>query len=161
MNYAIPLLILAVTIVGFFSLARGRYADFGTLQTFLRVIAALPLLISGILLHFFRATTTASIIPPVFPAPLLLVFITGIFEISGAIGLFVPKFRRAAALSIAIMMVAIIPANVYAAGRTIDGLHMPGIIPRTAMQLVYIVLVLLAGYGIPGRTRLNRSAAKS
>jgi uncharacterized membrane protein len=97
----------------------------------------------------------------VFPAPLLLVFITGIFEIVGAIGLFVPKFRRAAALSIAIMMVAIIPANVYAAGRTVDGLHMPGIIPRTAMQLVYIVLVLLAGYGIPGRTRLNRSSAKS
>jgi uncharacterized membrane protein len=161
MNYAIPILLLALTIVGFFSLARGRYADFGTLQTVLRVIAALPLLISGILLHFFRATTTASIIPPVFPAPLLLVFITGIFEIVGAIGLFVPKFRRAAALCIAIMMVAIIPANVYAAGRTVDGLHMPGIIPRTAMQLVYIVLVLLAGYGIPGRTRLNRSSAKS
>jgi uncharacterized membrane protein len=153
MNYAIPILLLLFTIVAFFGIGRGHYADFGLLQTALRVVAALPLLVSGIFLHFIRASTTASIIPPIFPAPLFLVFITGIFEIAGAIGLFVPRLRRAAALCIATMMVAIIPANVYAAGRTIDGLHMPGIVPRTAMQFVYIVLVLLAGYGIPGRFR--------
>jgi uncharacterized membrane protein len=161
MNYAVPILLLTFTITAFFGIGRGRCADFGFFQIVIRVIAALPLLISGILLHFFRATSTASIIPPLFPAPLLLVFITGIFEIVGAIGLFVPRFRRTAALCIAIMMVAIIPANVFAAGRTIEGLPMPGIVPRTAMQLVYIVLVLLAGYGIPGRTRLNQSSAKS
>jgi uncharacterized membrane protein len=95
----------------------------------------------------------ASIIPPIFPAPLFLAVTTGVFEVAGAIGLFIPRFRRPSALSIAIMMVAVLPANIYAAGRTIDGLSMPGIAPRTAMQLIYIVLVLLAGYGIPGRTK--------
>jgi uncharacterized membrane protein len=153
MNYAIPILLLILTIVAFFGIARRRYADFGALQTVLRVIAALPLVVSGVFLHFFRATTTASIIPPEFPAPLFLVFITGIFEVAGAIGLFIPRFRRTAAFCIAIMMVAIVPANIYAAGRTIAGVPMPGVAPRTALQFVYIVLVLLAGFGIPGRTR--------
>jgi uncharacterized membrane protein len=157
LNYAIPILLLMLTIAAFFGIARGRYADFGVFQAVLRVIAALPLLVSGILFHFFHATTTASIIPPDFPAPLFLVFITGIFEVAGAIGLFIPRFRRTAAFCIAIMMVAIVPANIYAAGRTIAGVPMPGIAPRTALQFVYIVLVLLAGYGIPGDSKNVRS----
>ena len=151
MNYAIPILLLSLTIVAFFGIARGRYAGFGAVQNAIRVIVALPLLVSGVLVHFFRATTTASIIPPIFPAPVFLIVITGVFEIAGAVGLFIPRFRQAAALWIAIMMVAIVPANIYVAGRTIDGLPMPSVAVRGAMQFVYIVLVLLAGYGIPGR----------
>jgi uncharacterized membrane protein len=90
-------------------------------------------------------------IPPVFSARTFLVPFTGVLEIAGAVGLFVPRFRRSAAFCIALMMVAIIPANVYAAGKVIGGLPMPTIPVRTAMQVVYIVIVLLAGYGIPGR----------
>ena len=153
MNYAIPILLMILTICVFLCIARGSYADFGIFQTILRVIAALPLLVSGVFLHFFRAATTASMIPPIFPAPLLLAVITGVFEIAGAIGLFVPRFRRAAALSIAIMMVAVLPANIYVAGRTVGGLPMPGVAVRSAMQFIYIVLVLLAGYGMPGGTQ--------
>jgi uncharacterized membrane protein len=155
MNYAIPILLLIATIVAFFGFARERFADFGVLQAVLRVIVALPLLVSGVFLHFFRARATASIIPPIFPEHLFLAVITGVFEIAGAIGLFVPRIRSAAALLIAIMMVAIVPANIYVAGKTIDGLPMPGLVTRTAMQAVYIVLVLLAGYGIPGRTQVG------
>jgi len=93
----------------------------------------------------------ASMIPPIFPARYFLAVFTGVLEVAGAIGLFVPRFRRSAALWIALMMVAIIPANVYVAGRTIEGVAMPSVTVRTAAQVVYIVLVLLAGYGIPGR----------
>jgi len=160
-NYAIPILLLSLTIVAFFGIARGRYAGFGAVQNAIRVIVALPLLVSGVLVHFFRATTTASIIPPIFPAPVFLIVITGVFEIAGAIGLFVPRFRRSAALCIAIMMVAVFPANIYVAGRTIDGLSMPGVAVRGTMQVVYIVLVLLAGYGIPGTTPVKGGARRS
>jgi len=152
MNYAIPIFLLILTIVAFFGIARGRFADFGIPQTVLRVIVALPLLVSGILLHFFRIGATASIIPAVFPARLFLAALTGGLEIAGAIGLFVQRFRRSAALWIAFMMVAVFPANVYAAEKVIDGLQMPSVAVRAAMQIVYIVLVLLAGYGIPGRS---------
>ncbi len=49
------------------------------------------------------------------------------------------------------MLVAITPANVYAAGKVVGGLPMPSVPVRTAMQIVFIVLVLLAGYGVPKR----------
>ncbi len=153
MNYAIPILLLILTIAAFFAIGRGRFASFGISQQLLRIVVAIPLLGSGIVLHLMRTATTASIIPPAFPARPFLVVVTGLLEIAGALGLFVPSFRRPAALWISIMMVAIIPANVYAAGQVVGGLQMPGVPLRTAMQIFYIVLVLLAGYGIPGRER--------
>jgi hypothetical protein len=55
------------------------------------------------------------------------------------------------------MMVAILPANVFAAGKVVEGIAMPGVVVRTAMQMVYIVLVLLAGYGVPGRSQSSRA----
>ena len=51
------------------------------------------------------------------------------------------------------MMVAIFPANVFVAGKVVEGIEMPGLMVRTAMQVVYIALVLLAGYGVPERTQ--------
>jgi uncharacterized membrane protein len=149
LHYAIPISLLVLTILAFFSLGRGNYASFGVSQVILRVLAALPLVVSGIFLHFFRTQITASIIPPAFPARTLMVVLTGVLEIAGAIGLFVPRLRRPAALWIAVMMVAVFPANIYAAGKVVDGLQFPGVALRTAMQIVYIVLVLLAGYGFP------------
>jgi|SRR5450631_3368116 uncharacterized membrane protein len=151
MAYAPSILILACTILAFFLLARGRYASFGIPQVLLRILVALPLLLSAVLLHFFRTDASASMIPPAFPMPHLLVLITGVLEIVGAIGLFVPTFRRRAALWIAILMTAVFPANVYVAGQTIGSLQMPGVSIRLAMQIVYVLTVLLAGYGLPGR----------
>jgi uncharacterized membrane protein len=138
-----------LTIVAFFALGRGRYASFGISQVLLRVLVALPLVVSGVFLHLFRMSVTASIIPPVFPARPFLVVLTGVLEIAGAIGLFVPRLRRHAAFWLAIMMVAVFPANIFAAGKVVGGLQFPGVQVRLAMQIVYVALVLLAGYGIP------------
>jgi uncharacterized membrane protein len=149
MIYVISISLLILTIVAFFALSRGGYASFGVPQILVRVLVALPLLVSGVLLHFFHARLTASIIPPFFPARLFLALLTGVCEIAGAIGLFVPRFRRPAAFWIAIMMVAIFPANIYSAGQVLDGFKFPSVPVRLAMQIVYIVLVLLAGYGLP------------
>jgi uncharacterized membrane protein len=152
-HYAWPLLVLVAVIAAFFAIARGSYRSFGLPQLILQVIVALPLLGSGIFLHFFRTAVSASVIPPAFPARTFLVIFTGVAEIAGAVGLFVPRFTRAAAFWIAVMMVAVFPANVYGAGQVIDGLRFPSVPVRLAMQVVYILLVLLAGYGIPGSAK--------
>jgi uncharacterized membrane protein len=154
MTYAICTVVLTLTILCFFGFARDSYRSFGVPQIVLRVVVALPLLVSGVLLHFFRARLTAGIIPPFFPARLFLAVLTGVCEIAGAIGLFVPRIRRLAAFWIAVMMVAIFPANIYSAGQVIDGFKFPSVPVRLVMQIVYILLVLLAGYGIP--KRVNR-----
>jgi uncharacterized membrane protein len=149
MTYLAPMLLLVCTVLAFFGLGQGGYTGFGTPQLVIRIVVALPLLISAVLLHFFRTEVTASIIPPIFPARHFLVLLTGVFEIAGALGLFVPGLRRATAFWIAVMMIAVFPANVYAAGKVVGGMPMPGVPLRTAMQMVYIALVLLAGYGLP------------
>ncbi|MGC2161019.1 MAG: hypothetical protein WA634_03835 [Silvibacterium sp.] len=151
MNYSLPILLLIATIVAFFALARGGFSSFGTPQRVLCVLVAISLFTSAVLLHFMRTTASAGIIPPIFPAHRFLILLTGVFEIAGAIGLFIPALRRHAAFWIAVMMVAIFPANIYAAGKVIDGLRMPEVPLRTTMQIVYILLVLFAGYGIPRR----------
>ena len=153
LRYAIPLLLLCLALAGFFLIARGSFAPFGWPQALLRVIVALPLLLSGVVLHFLRIADSVSIIPPAFPDPRLLVQVTGLLEIAGAVGLFLPAWRRRAGLALAIMMIAVFPANIYAAGRTVGGIHMPGIPVRLAMQIVYVVLILLASFGLPVRGR--------
>jgi uncharacterized membrane protein len=149
MIYVFPLAILVLTIAAFFALARGNYASFGTPQLILKIVIALPLVVSAVALHFFRTGLTASIIPPFFPARLFLAVFTGVCEIAGAGGLFIPRFHRSAAFWIAVMMVAIFPANIYSAGKVIAGFQFPGVPVRLAMQVIYIIAALLAGYGIP------------
>jgi uncharacterized membrane protein len=102
-------------------------------------------------LHFTRTALMASIIPPFFPYRPQLVLLTGILEFAGAVGLLLPTFIRVVSACLALFMIAIFPANVYAAGQTVGGLHMPGVPVRLAMQAVYILLLLIAGWGISRR----------
>jgi uncharacterized membrane protein len=55
-----------------------------------------------------------AIVPPRLPAPGLLVTITGILELLGAIGVLYPPTRVAAAVCLFTLMVVMFPANVYA-----------------------------------------------
>lgn len=149
MQYAISLTLLALEIIGFFALGQQGFTAFGWGQVALRVIVAIPLVVSGVLLHFLRMSGTVDVIPPIFPARAFLVVLTGVLEIAGAVGLFVPRWRQRAAFWIAVMMVAIFPANIYRAGQMVHGIQFPSVPVRLTMQVIYVLLVLLAGYGMP------------
>lgn len=56
-----------------------------------------------------------AIVPPPLPAPGLLVTITGVLELLGAAGLVSPATRGPAAMCLLLLMLAMFPANVYAA----------------------------------------------
>ena len=56
-----------------------------------------------------------AVAPPSLPAPALLVTITGVLELAGAIGLLIPATRIAAAICLSLLMLAMFPANVNAA----------------------------------------------
>ncbi len=56
-----------------------------------------------------------AIVPPRLPAPGLLVTITGVLELLGAAGLLLPATRMAAAGCLLLLMLAMFPANIYAA----------------------------------------------
>jgi uncharacterized membrane protein len=148
--YFLPLATLVLLFLAFFVLARGRFVPFGRWQKILRVVLVVPLFASG-LGHFFLTKTFASIIPPIFPHREFLVILSGIFELAGAVGLLLGRSTRIASICLGLLMIAVFPANIYAANRTVGGLHMPGVPVRTTLQAFYIILLLASGWGMPGR----------
>jgi uncharacterized membrane protein len=153
-------LILIAAVILFFALARGHYAQFGAAQAVLRAVVSLPLLISAVVMHFMHTNEATAMIPPILPNPYIWVIATGVLEILGAIGFFVPFARRSAALWIVIMMVLIFPVNVFVAGQTYGGLQMPSVPVRLTMQVIYIWMVLFAGYGRPSRKHTLAAESK-
>jgi uncharacterized membrane protein len=92
-------------------------------------------------------------VPPAIPNPELMVTFTGVCEVLGAIGLLVPRTRRLASAALLVFLVAVLPANVHAAraGVTIGGAAATPLVPRVALQLLFIGLVWWAGWRRAGR----------
>ena len=70
------------------------------------------LFITAGILHFARADAFTSIVPTYLPAPKLLVYISGVFELAGGIGLLIPKFRPIAGWGLILLLIAVFPANI-------------------------------------------------
>jgi uncharacterized membrane protein len=89
-----------------------------------------------------------AIVPPRLPAPGLLVTTTGVLELLGAAGLLFASTRAAAAVCLAVLMVAMFPANVYASGAKRSE-HSPdtALVPRTLMQALFLAGAVLVAVG--------------
>ena len=94
------------------------------------------------ILHFVKPEPFVDIVPPFLPEPLLLVYISGVAEIAGGLGVLLPRTRRLAAWDIIALLVAVFPANIYHAVANVEmgGSSMPLAyhIIRLPMQLVLI-----------------------
>jgi uncharacterized membrane protein len=92
--------------------------------------------------HFAPRTRADLIrmVPPAFPAPALLVTLTGIVELAGAAGLMVPSLARPSAYALMALLIAMFPANVFAARRalTIGGRPATPLAVRLPMQVFWI-----------------------
>jgi uncharacterized membrane protein len=116
-------------------------------------------------LHFTHAPTFASIIPDYLPAPLTLVYVSGVFEIllGGAL-LFEPT-RPLAAWGLCALYIAVFPANVHMAlhpDLPIAGITEASRLPPLALWLrlpLQLGFVLWAyRYTRPGSRRLAQTA---
>ena len=89
-----------------------------------------------------------AIVPPRLPAPGLLVTVTGVLDLLGAVGLLYPPTRVAAAISLGVMMMAMFPANVYASWMESPPKSMTTQLPlRTVEQVVFVGAALVVGLG--------------
>ena len=79
------------------------------------LFAAALLFVSAGIAHFFLTPVLARIVPPFLPSHRLLVYISGVAEISGAIGLLVPALRCRAGWGLVLLLIAVFPANLYMA----------------------------------------------
>ena len=98
----------------------------------------------------------AAMIPAPLPRELWVVYATGALELAGAVGLLLPRTRRAAGLGLVLLLVALFPANVHAA---LNAIPLGGRPPttlwlRAPLQLLYLGLVWWTALGGgPGRAR--------
>jgi uncharacterized membrane protein len=85
----------------------------------------------------------AAMIPAPLPDGLWVIYLTGLFEIAGAIGLLVPRTRRLAGICLVLLLVGLFSANVNAALNDIPlrGEAATPLWIRTPMQLLYIGMV--------------------
>jgi uncharacterized membrane protein len=89
-------------------------------------------------------------VPAAFPAPGVIITVTGLLEILGGVGMLIPQTARAAAICLALLLVAMFPANVRAARQrfTILGRTAMSVPMRGAIQVIFVgalVVVAVAG----------------
>lgn len=108
--------------------------------------------------HLLIPSPFVRIVPSVLPWPEAIVLVTGVLELSGAVGLLVPRLRRSAGLMLALYALCVWPANVTHALQDIAVGFPPANLwyhlPRLALQPVLIWLALFSG-GILPRQRLD------
>ncbi|MGW0522710.1 DoxX family protein [Crossiella sp. NPDC003009] len=145
-----PLVILVVVTAGLWVAGRAG----------VRVLRPWAVPLRGGLAAMFTATGLAhfiglrqeliAMVPPVLPAPELLVTVTGVLELVGVAGLLWTPMARWAAGGLTVLLVVMFPANVYAA---LNGLS-PGVVdelwPRTAMQVVFLAATIGVFVGARG-----------
>ncbi|AWG44737.1 hypothetical protein BEH_25595 (plasmid) [Priestia filamentosa] len=122
-------------------------AYFDRWETSLQSAVALMFLFTATAHWGRRRLDLIKMVPPSVPNPALMVTITGILEIIGAIGLLIPFTSNIASIGLALLLIIMFPANIYAArkGSTIDGKPTTPLFLRTILQIIFLTAVILAG----------------
>jgi uncharacterized membrane protein len=97
--------------------------------------------VAWVLAVMFQFTACAHfMVPEAFPNPRLLVHLTGVLEILGAVGLLIPATRGLAGL--VALLVAMFPANISAARRAVPlrGRPPTPLLLRIPMQVLFVGL---------------------
>jgi uncharacterized membrane protein len=74
------------------------------------VILAILFITAGVL-HFVKSALFVKIVPAWLSHPLALVYVSGVFEILGGLGLLLPKTRKLAGIGLIALLIAVFPAN--------------------------------------------------
>lgn len=101
--------------------------------------------------HFVFTKGMSMMLPDFIPYKTEVVYLTGIIEIAGAIGLFIPNFRILTAWLLIAFFILILPANIYAALKhidyqkgTFDGNGLTYLWFRVPLQILFIVWTYLS-----------------
>lgn len=124
------------------------HARFPRTRLALRIALSALYGLAGVL-HIMRPHGFELIVPGWVPFPHETVILTGWAELAGAVGLFVPRARRAAAIGLAAYAVAVYPANIK---HMVDHVVIDGValgwayhVPRLLLQPVLVWAALFAG----------------
>jgi uncharacterized membrane protein len=108
-------------------------------------------LVGGIA-HFAATETEIRIVPPYIPWPLAAVWVSGAFELLGAVGLLLAGTRRAAGIGLFALTIAVTPVHFYMLQRP-DLFAVPywALVLRLPLQLALLALIARCTFWKPRR----------
>ena len=113
--------------------------------------------------HFVATDVYVAMVPALLPAPKLLVWVSGVAELAGGLGLVAPwpRVRRAAALGLIALLVAVFPANVNMAVHHLSpaGLHASA--TALWLRLPFQAVLIAWAWWLSRRPRAAADAAAS
>jgi len=110
-----------------------------------RVFAG-PVMIAAGINHFVNPGFYLKIVPAALPAPEVLVYVSGMGEILGALGTMHRRTKRPAGWFLVLVLVAVYPANIYMAMNAEKFPEIPqwALLARLPLQFLFIYWVWLA-----------------
>jgi uncharacterized membrane protein len=122
------------------SLGAAGVQMFGTWTDCARAALATMFLFTAISHFAPMRKDLIAMVPPSLPRPDVLVFVTGVAELAGAAGLLYPPTRFWAACGLIMLLLAMFPANVSAARRSVQlrGRTVTPLWLRMPMQILFI-----------------------
>ena len=97
--------------------------------------------------HFFMPEDMAQMLPASIPMRVEIIYVTGMLEILGAIGLLIPGLERLASGALIVFLLGVLPANMYSAINYVDfGAHADGPIYLLARVPFQVFLIGWAYY---------------
>ena len=124
-------------------------------KTFFLLLLSLFFTYAGID-HLVSPNFYVSIMPPCIPWHLELVYLSGVFEVMGGIGVLIPRFRAMAGSGLVLLLIAVYPANLHMAFNP----HLFPDIPLVALN-IRLALQFLAFYWAYTVTRPDRFQTQS
>ena len=110
----------------------------------LRVLMGVLFILAGVM-HFVRLQFYLDIMPPYLQYHLELVYISGVFEILGGIGVLIPRVRSLSGYGLIALLIAVFPANIYMLTHNIEVVGFTRftylLILRLPLQLIFIAWV--------------------
>jgi uncharacterized membrane protein len=137
------LIVLIASWLGFRALGELGVPALAAWSTSARYALAVMFLFTS-LAHFTKMKhDLVRMVPSVFPRPLLVIYVTGVLEFLGAVGLLLPNFRAPAAFCLMVLLIAMFTANVKAARDrlVLRGKPATALWVRAPMQLLFIGLL--------------------
>jgi uncharacterized membrane protein len=114
---------------------------------FLRFACGPFFVVAGVL-HFVKPKAYKQIVPPYLPAPEALVYLSGVAEVGGGLGLILPVTRKRAGWWLVATLLGVFPANLHMAQHPERYPKVPGgetaLKARLPLQAVLIAWVISA-----------------
>lgn len=116
---------------------------------FHRYLIGASFMLAGIL-HFLKPAFFVQIMPDYIPRHTLMVYLSGVAEIAGGLGILLPEVRFEASIGLILLLIAVFPANIDMAVKSIrkrgwSELYSILLIVRLPLQFVLMYWVYWAG----------------